>query len=249
MINVDNKNKGDNKMTSHEILEKFLKLKEFQYYENLHPENMEFLAKYCVDKLNAGEILRTMRVPMRPDDYINQDYVKDAKDLLQEFRGNFFTKPRREGFGSFKNFLEWWCSQENKCYYCGVDQKTVTAIDEKKPLSKKFWATLQVERKIPAPEGKYTPENCVLACPICNNAKSDMISSEDYKIFFADTASEYWELLKARLENVDTKTNLCDSCAHIYAECDGHPKFGDAVGYDNVYKCDEYKKAEDSNAE
>lgn len=34
--------------------------------------------------------------------------------------------------------------------------------------------------------------------------------------------------------------NLCRSCVHEFAECDGNTHFGSGKGNDNVYDCDKF---------
>ena len=70
-------------------------------------------------------------------------------------------------------------------------------------ISKKpsFSGELQIERK--DPDGDYCHDNCEFACVICNNAKSDMISAEDFKKFFVPGIKEYW----AHIEEEINKKN------------------------------------------
>lgn len=41
---------------------------------------------------------------------------------------------------------------------------------------------------------------------------------------------------------IDTKRNLCDTCKHVFPDCDGDPEFGENIGSDNIIKCDSYQK-------
>lgn len=40
--------------------------------------------------------------------------------------------------------------------------------------------------------------------------------------------------------------NLCDTCKHDFAYCEGNPEFGTGRGRDNVYDCVEYVHKGDS---
>jgi hypothetical protein len=113
-------------------------------------------------------------------------------------------------FYSFKNrgkrcfkkqeFINWYENQENNdCYYCGIEIKTLRTlvlkgiIDSKRFFSysyttkkgnKKFGTrckNFEVDRKIQ--DGSYSTENCVIACYFCNNDKSDIFTDVEYKIF------------------------------------------------------------------
>jgi len=80
-----------------------------------------------------------------------------------------------------RNFYQWYENQLKKqnwrCIYCGLSGNT------KKHYQRWFRGgrrgrSLEVDR---IDSGKpYSPENCVLACYPCNNAKSDVFSYEDF---------------------------------------------------------------------
>ena len=64
-------------------------------------------------------------------------------------------------------------------------------FDSKKIESKKpsFTATLQIDKK--DPDNGYKADNCVLACVLCNNAKSDMINDENFKNYFGEAIGKF----------------------------------------------------------
>lgn len=81
--------------------------------------------------------------------------------------------------------------KEKKCHYCGIE----CGIEEGKFIQ--IWGWFY-PKKPPYKTGKGRgkrleidhkdndkrndlPENCVLACPICNNAKSDKFTYEEFK--------------------------------------------------------------------
>jgi len=66
-----------------------------------------------------------------------------------------------------------------KCYYCGIEEKDFVPIWGEFYGGKTRGKKLEVDRK---DNGKgYTLENCVLSCSICNNAKSDKFTGEEFK--------------------------------------------------------------------
>lgn len=116
----------------------------------------------------------------------------------------------------FYECLKWWCKGgQRRCYYCGIDEsvsmKVFSAVNNgmelpllqsKKPAWKK--GSLQIDKKDPRPikgndaHGKesakgYSEDNCVFACVLCNNAKSDLIGADDFKHFFGGKFKEYWD--------------------------------------------------------
>jgi len=78
-----------------------------------------------------------------------------------------------------------------KCHYCGIEEDDFLRI----------WGTfyktrgkrLEVERK--DNKGGHTPENCVLACALCNNAKSNKFSYDEFKKVGA-VIREIWQTRK-----------------------------------------------------
>jgi len=66
-----------------------------------------------------------------------------------------------------------------ECYYCGIKEEDFIRIWGKFYGGKTRGRKLEVDRK---DNGKgYSLENCVLSCSICNNAKSDKFTEEEFK--------------------------------------------------------------------
>ena len=123
-----------------------------------------------------------------------------AYDKLKFVRSKF-SKERQQGFQSFANFYKWYSSQEQKCHYCGTSQDELKRLFDKGAVSsKKFGSTLHIERKN-ANKG-YDTQNCVLACALCNNAKSDMINEPNFQKYFANSVKEFVnDLLLGKITN------------------------------------------------
>ena len=142
-------------------------------------------------------------------------YIFSFKECIQNIHKRFSTKrnsqKKKENpvdvFGDdFEAFFAWWCEKTpedgiRRCCYCEVDEKALKdAFDLKSISSKKrsFSGELQIERK--DPDGDYCDSNCEFACVICNNAKSDMISAEDFTKFFVPGIKEYWEHIEEKIK-------------------------------------------------
>ena len=80
-----------------------------------------------------------------------------------------------------QSFYEWYekqeSSQNKSCIYCGLSGNT-TERYKKIFREGRRGVHLEVDRKIS--KAKYSPENCVLACYPCNNAKSDVFTYEEF---------------------------------------------------------------------
>ena len=120
-----------------------------------------------------------------------EEYEKivDANLDIQNIK-NKFSKERKEGFKNIINFYKWYKKQPQECCYCGTTQEELNKIfSNKKIESKKFTETLHIERY--DSNKLYSEDNCGLACSLCNNAKSDMISKDDFKTHFKDAFKAY----------------------------------------------------------
>lgn len=126
--------------------------------------------------------------------------VKAEIERINTIFSNQFSsnKNRKKGFKTFKAFYNHLFGKgELKCYYCGVTQDELKAIFDKKLVSNKFNATLHIERL--KPKDDYSVDNCVLACALCNNAKSDMIKADDYKKFFGEAMRKFLKHLQKQI--------------------------------------------------
>lgn len=189
-----------------------------QYLKRKYPDakfsdiDLDFLVRYSVKKEpSPNTVLKSIGADIQTEQayYAAHPAVKAAKDDLKNIYDRFKKKQDdyKEAFnGSFETFLAWWCEKtpENgirHCCYCGIDENTLKDVFKNGiVISKKpsFSGELQIERK--DPDGDYCHDNCEFACVICNNAKSDMISAEEFKEFFVPGIKEYWEHIKEKLK-------------------------------------------------
>ena len=90
----------------------------------------------------------------------------------------------REWKSDSNSFYSWYegklVEQENKCAYCGLDAFLVPKYYKRESFRKgRRGLNLEVDRK--SNDAQYSPDNCVLACYPCNNAKSDVFSYLEFK--------------------------------------------------------------------
>ena len=131
----------------------------------------------------------------------SNDKVISEKETIDKLFKNQFNNKRKDGFGNFKSFYEWYIKQENKCYYCDTSSDTLKILfDSEKLKSSKFNSTLHIEQL--DPKKGYNEDNCRLSCSLCNNTKSDLISKDNYKKYFKDSMSNFLNDLKNnKIEN------------------------------------------------
>ena len=173
--------------------------------------DLDFLVRYSVKKeASPNTVLKSIGADIQTEQayYAAHPAVKVAKDNLKYIYDRFKKKQDdyKDAFnGSFEAFLAWWCEKTpedgiRRCYYCEVDERALKdAFDLKIISSKKrsFSGELQIERK--DPNGDYSADNCEFACVICNNAKSDMISADDFTTYFVPGIKEYWTHIEEKL--------------------------------------------------
>jgi len=82
-----------------------------------------------------------------------------------------------------KTFYEWYWEtervQKSLCKYCKLPGNTKIHYGRLFRKDKRG-LRLEVDRKDNTKP--YSPENCVLACYPCNNAKSDVFSSQEFEV-------------------------------------------------------------------
>jgi len=89
-----------------------------------------------------------------------------------------------------------------KCHYCGIEEEDFFQIWGKFYGGKR--RKLEVDRK--DNEKGYNEENCVLACPICNNAKSDRFTYEEFKKV-GKVIKEMWLSRKEVIKKAKSRRN------------------------------------------
>ncbi len=137
--------------------------------------------------------------------------VKKVKPKCTEKRVEGFRKAT--GSNGFVAFYDWYVSQGQACGYCGISQDELYELfskgkNKKLPLNnavKRSSGTLEIERR-DSENNEYSPKNCILACPLCNNAKSNLIDEDNWVLLFVEPMREYYKkLLGKDLENPNPK--------------------------------------------
>ena len=130
--------------------------------------------------------------------------LEGFKELQSKFKDYhaFYTKyynsTREALFGDYKKFLNWHNSQKDRCGYCGVTQSELLEVVNIRGgnltlnnKTKRSKGALEIEKRDPAKE--YTNENSILCCPLCNNAKSNLISEDDWNEFFVSSMKAFYK--------------------------------------------------------
>ncbi len=89
---------------------------------------------------------------------------------------------------------------ERHCHYCGIKEEDFWDIWKEFYGQPYRGRRLEIDRKgnnIIENKREYTLENCVLACALCNMAKSDKFTEEEFKRV-GEVIREIWQERKAK---------------------------------------------------
>jgi 5-methylcytosine-specific restriction endonuclease McrA len=106
-----------------------------------------------------------------------------------------------------------------KCHYCGIEEKDFPTV-----WGKTFYGGIKRGRilEIDHIDNSLGDDvaNCVLACALCNMAKSDKFTYEEFKKV-GDVIKEIWQQRKSKLSqsNPDNETIASfENCRHPFLE-------------------------------
>lgn len=136
-----------------------------------------------------------------------EDYekIKEKHSDIQEWKNKFKNKQisvenKEFQFDTFNVFYKWYKEQTKDgeiCCYCGVHQKDIkeSKIMERSKRGQQRGNSIEIER-VETSEGKniYSPQNCRLACYVCNNAKSDLFTVQEFEPI-ANGINKMWSSL------------------------------------------------------
>ena len=176
-------------------------------------EQREFIELYSFEKKNYPDIEDEMNIDRRQLLELRSDDVKAEIKRIQHIYTKFTGKRKDEGY-DFKEFHDWYEDQDQKCGYCDVEQEDLYQIFKKFPekgmlpyldpnnnykkAPKRSSGTLEIERLDSS--GSYELKNMILACPLCNNAKSNLIDEDSWcKLFVPAMKMYYKKLLQSKI--------------------------------------------------
>lgn len=118
-------------------------------------------------------------------------------------------------------FVSWFLTLDKRCCYCEIEEHKLRELFQSGRLStkRKRGKSLELER-YDSKTNQYTEANCALACYFCNNHKSDIISRQEHKAYFATSIKAYLDDLHGQEQKVtDSSTDflyLSDRLPHMY---------------------------------
>jgi hypothetical protein len=137
---------------------------------------------YCILDENGKVKKDDKKFPVFFEDLKNQYNSQQKSNLEKDL--NWVTK---------SSYL---VSNDHICYNCGVSEKILLSLYNdsnytcKSKRNRGSW--FEIDRKSSNQnENVYSRENIVLCCYFCNNHKSDVISSDDMRLFFGEKMFEF----------------------------------------------------------
>jgi len=187
--------------------------KEALYIEYKLKGRSKFKKEYegVTDVKITGTIVGAFRKQAGISDAEYDDFEDKNSEEIKNIKSKY-TGKRVLGFKSIKAFYDWYSNQPQSCGYCGISQGELNKLFTQEKASKilplndkkkRSSGTLEIERRDSSEQhDDYNKKNCILACPLCNNAKSNLIDEENWMYLFVEPMREYYrKLLGKDLKN------------------------------------------------
>jgi len=161
-------------------------------------DKREFLIQHLTEGKSYQQISDEHGIPREQ----LSNWWNEGEELRNEIkRANQLFNGRigKEEFSEFellgkRAFYEWFVGLPKICAYCGIEEHKLQKIFNKDngllKTKRGRGRILELERR-DSETNKYSPDNCVLACYICNNHKSDLITEDEHLKYFAPAIKQY----------------------------------------------------------
>ena len=162
----------------------------------------EVLVMKMIDKKNYKEITEHFKISHNELVNIWKNNI-ELRNVINRSNKTFNRKKSNPEFKEFaeigrKEFYNWYKIQKKECYYCGISEyelnKLFNGVTPVLISKRKRGKSLELDRKNANNiNNVYSIENCVLACYICNNHKSDLITAEDFNKYFSNPIKLFYD--------------------------------------------------------
>ena len=174
----------------------------------------EFRVKYKQDGIDGYYLEKINSLTNTSFDLKTLLEVKSYFAKYAELESKYNNEKRKNIFKNPETIVKWFEEQNNMCGYCAVTQDELNEIVVKRngnltlnQKTKRKNGILEIEQKTPVNETEekkaYSDfENIILACPLCNNAKSNLIDESSWREIFVEPMRKYYEkVLGRKLKN------------------------------------------------
>lgn len=184
----------------------------------------EFLIQHLTEDKNYDEISKLNNIsPKQLSDWWEEG--KELRSQIKRSNQTFNNKKENSDFDYFKSkgkryFFEWYNRQPRVCIYCGIEEYKLQKVFDKDfgnlRTKRGRGSSLELERRDTS-SNLYNEENCALACYLCNNHKSDLITEDEHRRFFATKIKEYLDLKYEELMELDKTSKTSGTIALDFA--------------------------------
>jgi hypothetical protein len=136
---------------------------------------------------------------------------ESLRKLIRKSNQTFNNKKDVPEFAFFdragkRAFFEWYRKQPRVCGYCGIEEWKLAKLFAKGDgvlrTKRGRGQSLELERKDTG-SNEYNESNCILACYVCNNHKSDLISEAEFREYFSQPIRNYLDSKFVKLTTND----------------------------------------------
>ncbi len=161
----------------------------------------EFLLQHLTEGKKYKEICDAHADVTLPELRAWWESGQELRVQIRKSNALFDSKKGKEEFSAFEKvgkraFFDWFREQPRNCAYCGIAEHKLQRLFDSNSGSlstkRRRGRSLELERR-DSKSNEYSVKNCVLACYFCNNHKSDIISEEEHKRYFAPLIRQYLE--------------------------------------------------------
>lgn len=155
-----------------------VELSEFKWFK-IEKEILELYNKAW--QLEADDKLSEDNLTISEIDEKIEKWTKENKEFIKEifneYRILFITD-----YFPFSQFEELYPKnpEDRICTYCRITDKDIEMLDNNGKIYTKRTRGFSMEIDRIEPNKEYSPDNCVLACYWCNNAKSDEFTLDEF---------------------------------------------------------------------
>lgn len=159
------------------ICQKVLEINTFQKDKRMKDgtrNQCKFCSKIYNQKYKEKNRLKLQQSQKKYDTSPSRIYTKlKSQELAKKKLGRKFTE-KHQVLITKEDFLEWYNSQEKKCFYCGIQEKEMLLTNDS--YNKKI-KRMTIDRM--DSEKPYVIGNLALACLRCNHIKGNFFTAQE----------------------------------------------------------------------
>lgn len=167
-------------------------LNDFKKYQVLETAVSEYVTVYWQENTDYrihGKAISQIEVEIKEIKARMEKTIKECEShYVSEVFPKLFSKTDFNGLIAGK-----------QCYYCGITTERINELANLRRLRKKHLRGWSLEIDRLDSNYEYSPDNCVMCCYWCNNAKTDEFTPEEFRKV-GEVIAGIWESRRVRPE-------------------------------------------------